>query len=97
MAYLPALGVYATTGTAAGHTSGTGLIWVSKTPYGPWSKPLSFALPNCPVAGCYTLNLHPMESTSGRIRISYATAGVGPYVKVTDVKVAIKGRSITAR
>jgi hypothetical protein len=99
IAYLPGYGVYVTAGTATGHTSSTGELWVAPHPWGPWSKPLDFALPNCPAAGCYSVQLHPLESTGGRIRVSYATAGTGPYVHVTDVpvKIATNGTKISLR
>lgn len=99
MAYLPQMGVYATTGTAAGQSSQIGLLWVAPHPWGPWSSPAAFLLPQCPSAGCYTLNLHPLESTSDRVRISYATAGIGPYVYVTDVALwaAANGSKVTRR
>jgi hypothetical protein len=87
--YLAGPGVFVTTSTSTGHTSQTGQLWVSPNPWGPWSAPKDFALPRCPAAGCYALNLHPMESSAARVRISYATAGVGPYVHVTDVPVRI--------
>jgi hypothetical protein len=99
ISYLPAYGVYVTAGTATGHTSTTGELWVAPHPWGPWSKPIDYTLPNCPAYGCYSVQVHPLESTGGRIRVSYATSGVGPYVRVTDVpvKIASNGSAISLR
>lgn len=87
--YLPMYDLFAVVDTAAGHTQRSGQLWVGPNPWGPWSKPASFALPECPPAGCYTLNLHAGTSLPGRLRVSYATSGVGPYVRVVDVPVRI--------
>ena len=94
--YLPEYGVYATLGTVVGTVSGIGMLWVAPHPWGPWSAPASFRLPKCPAAGCYTLNLHASESIGGRIRISYATSGIGPYVRVTDLTVKVTPSSVRA-
>jgi hypothetical protein len=89
-AYLPASRVFATVDTSGGIQSSTGLIWVAPRPWGPWSKAARFPLPGCTSAdGCYTLNLHPGESTARSVRVSYATAHTGPYVHVLDVPVAV--------
>ena len=84
---------FMTVSTAAGAMSPTGLLWVSKNPWGPWPTPKAFTMPGCGAAGCYTLNLHPAESSTARVRVGYATAGIGPYVHVTDVPIRLTGSS----
>jgi hypothetical protein len=89
-AYLPDAGVYATVDTSGGIQSSTGLVWVAPRPWGPWSKVARFSLPGCTTEdGCYTLNVHPGESTRSTLRVSYATAHDGPHVRVVDVGVSI--------
>ncbi len=56
---------------------------------GTWSRAAPFELPECPTGGCYTLNVHPERSPPGTIRVSFATSGVGPYVRVVDVPVQV--------
>jgi len=99
IAYLPEFGVFALTNTSGGIQSRTGLIWVAPHPWGPWSAPAFFPLPGCLKAGCYTLNLHPESSLAGAVRVSYATAGVGPFVLVADVPLIVRGggRSVATR
>jgi hypothetical protein len=75
--------------TEAGSVSTTGQLWVSPNPWGPWSRAASFSFPRCPEPGCYGLNIHPSQSTSNLIRVSYATNGVGPFVRLYDVPVSI--------
>jgi hypothetical protein len=82
-------GIYAMADTEAGSVSTTGLLWVSPHPWGPWSAAASFTFPRCPPPGCYGLNIHPADSTSNLIRVSYATTGVGPFVRLYDVPVSI--------
>ncbi len=91
-------GLYAMADTEVGAQSRIGLLWVSKNPFGPWSAAAQFYFPYCPVAGCYGLNLHPENSTSSTLRVSYAIKG-GPYVRVYDVPVSISadGSSIRVR
>jgi len=101
-AYLPDSKVFATVDTSGGIQSSTGLIWVAPRPWGPWSKAAKFPLPGCTSAdGCYTLNLHPGDSTARSIRVSYATAHEGPHVRVVDVPLAVSpgadGVSVTPR
>ena len=99
-AYLPEAGVYATVDTSGGIQSSTGLIWVAPRPWGPWSKVAKFPLPGCTSEdGCYTLNVHPGESTGRTVRVSYATAHDGPHVHVVDVPVSIApgATSVTVR
>jgi hypothetical protein len=92
--FLPDQGVYGVVDTAAGAVSTTALLWVAPDPWGPWSKPARFTMPDCP-AGCYTLNLHTGQSPPGAVRVSYATHGVGPHVRVTDVAVSVTGNAAT--
>jgi hypothetical protein len=97
-AYLPDSGVYATVDTSGGIQSSTGLIWVARQPWGPWSRVAKFPLPACTSEdGCYTLNLHPGMSDADTLRVSYATAHDGPHVHVVDVpiRVARDGSSVT--
>jgi hypothetical protein len=82
-------GGYAMADTEAGTVATVGLIWVAPNPWGPWSAAASFPFARCPDPGCYGLNIHPSQSTSDRLRISYATNGVGPFVRVVDVPVWI--------
>lgn len=82
-------GGYAMADTEVGVVSPTGLIWVAPNPWGPWSPAAEFDFPRCPAPGCYGLNIHPSLSTNDRLRISYATNGVGPFVRVVDVPVWI--------
>jgi hypothetical protein len=97
--YLPDQGVYGAVDTAAGAVSRTALLWVAPNPWGPWSKPARFTMPGCPATGCYTLNLHTDQSPPGAVRVSYATHGVGPHVRVSDVAVSVTGNAsaVTAR
>ena len=82
-------GGYAMADTEVGVVATSGQIWVAANPWGPWSPAASFAFPRCPAPGCYGLNIHPSQSTADYLRISYATNGVGPFVRVVDVPVWI--------
>jgi hypothetical protein len=97
--FLPDQGVYGVVDTAAGAVSTTALLWVAPNPWGPWSKPARFTMPDCPASGCYTLNLHTGQSPPGAVRVSYATHGVGPHVRVSDVALSVTGKAsaVTAR
>jgi hypothetical protein len=92
-------GVYAMADTEAGVVSGIGYLWVAPHPWGPWSQAAPFLMPDCPVRGCYGLNLHPEASTATSLRISYATGEHDPNVRVTDVRIQLDpaGRWISAR
>jgi hypothetical protein len=83
------LNLFVIADTASGWLSAEGLLWVARHPWGPWSRAASFALPDCPAGGCYTLNVHPDRSPPGTIRVSFATNGIGPYVRVVDVPVQL--------
>jgi hypothetical protein len=89
IAYSPTLNLFTMTDTSGGIQSGRGLLWVARDPWGPWSRSASFPMPQCPSGGCYTLNVHPEQSAPGSLRISFATNGVGPYVRVIDVPVRV--------
>ena len=82
-------GGYAMADTEIGAVSTTGQLWVAPSPVGPWSASASFTFPRCPPPGCYGLNLHPDQSSEYRLRVSYATNGVGPFVRLYDVPVVI--------
>jgi len=82
-------GGYAMADTEVGSVGTSGLIWVAPHPWGPWSRASGFDFPRCPAPGCYGLNIHPSQSTDDRLRISYATNGVGPFVRIVDVPVSI--------
>ena len=82
-------GGYAMADTEVGAVATSGQLWVAANPWGPWSPAAVFAFPRCPAPGCYGLNLHPSQSTSEQLRISYATNGIGPFVRVVDVPVWI--------
>jgi hypothetical protein len=82
-------GGFAMADTEVGVVATSGRLWVSPFPWGPWSTAATFDFPRCPEPGCYGLNIHPSQSTDDRIRISYATNGVGPFVRVVDVPVSI--------
>jgi hypothetical protein len=86
-----ALGLFVMADTTGGIQSTEGLLWVARQPWGPWSKAAPFALPECPTGGCYTLNVHPDRSPPGTVRVSFATSGVGPFVRVVDVPVRVTG------
>ena len=73
--------------TTGGIQSTRGLLWVAQHPWGPWSRATRFVLPDCPKGGCYTLNVHPDRSPPGTIRVSFATSGIGPFVRVVDVPI----------
>jgi len=90
-------GGYAMADTEIGMVSGTGLLWVSPHPWGPWSRAVSFTFPNCPPVGCYGLNIHPSQSSADQIRISYATGGGLPVVRVYDVPVVIGADAASIR
>ena len=62
---------------------------MARQPQGPWSRAASFSLPQCPSSGCYTINVHPDQSADGTLRVSFATMGIGPYVRVTDVPIRV--------
>lgn len=87
---LPGTGVYAMTDTSAGAASGRGLLWVSRTPYGPWSVPVAFTLPGCVGFGCYAVIAHPQQSTADLVQIGYATFDRSMYIHLVDVPVAIR-------
>lgn len=82
-------GVFAMADTEAGVVSQIGHLWVSPNPWGPWSAAASFFFARCPQPGCYGLNLHPQQSTSTSLRVSYATGDQGPFVRLYDVPVSI--------
>jgi hypothetical protein len=82
-------GGYAMADTEIGAVSATGQLWVAPSPVGPWSASASFTFPRCPPPGCYGLNIHPDQSSKYRVRVSYATNGVGPFVRLYDVPVLI--------
>ena len=84
-----ASGGYAMADTEVGVVATSGRLWVAPNPWGPWSPAATFDFPRCPKPGCYGLNLHPSQSTADQLRISYATNGVGPFVRVVDVPVWI--------
>ncbi len=81
--------LYAMADTEAGSVSAIGHFWVAPHPWGPWSAAASFRMPKCPAPGCYGLNLHAEASRGSWLRVSYATNGVGPFVRVDDVPVRI--------
>lgn len=87
IAWSAALDLFVMADTTGGIQSTKGLLWVARQPWGPWSKAAPFALPDCPSGGCYTLNVHPDRSPPGTVRVSFATSGIGPYVRVVDVPV----------
>lgn len=89
IAFSKAMGLFVMTDTSGGIQSTTGRLWVADRPEGPWSRAASFPLPQCPAQGCYTLNVHPDQSAPGTVRISFATAGIGPYVRVVDVPIDV--------
>lgn len=89
LAWSSALGVFTMTDTTGGIQDDEGRLWVARNPWGPWSRAARFPLPECPAQGCYTLNAHPQQSPPGTLRISFATNGVGPYVRVVDVPVDV--------
>jgi hypothetical protein len=91
--------VYAMADTEAGSVSTVGRLWVAPRPWGPWSRAASFTMARCPPPGCYGLNLHPEASTPNALRVSYATAGTHPVVRVDDVAVSFgaKGGWIRTR
>jgi hypothetical protein len=82
-------GDYAMADTEVGAVGTTGQIWVAPDPWGPWSPAARFEFPRCPAPGCYGLNIHPSQSTNDRLRISYSTNGIGPFVRVVDIPVWI--------
>ncbi|HST81504.1 MAG TPA: DUF4185 domain-containing protein [Kineosporiaceae bacterium] len=82
-------GDYAMADTEVGAVGTAGQIWVAPDPWGPWSPAARFEFPRCPAPGCYGLNIHPSQSTDDRLRISYSTNGIGPFVRVVDVPVWI--------
>jgi len=82
-------GGYAMADTEVGSAAAEGRLWVAPKPWGPWSPAAKFDFPRCPRAGCYGLNLHPDQSTPDHLRVTYATNGVGPFVRVVDVPVWI--------
>jgi hypothetical protein len=82
-------GGYAMADTEIGAVSTTGQLWVAPSPVGPWSASASFSIPRCPPTGCYGLNIHPEQSSEYRLRVSYATHGIGPFVRLYDVPVVI--------
>ncbi len=86
-------GRYAMADTEVGAVATSGLLWVSPNPWGPWSPAAKFDFPRCPEPGCYGLNIHPSQSSDDQLRISYATNGVGPFVRVADVPVWISSDS----
>jgi hypothetical protein len=81
-------GLFAMADTDVGMPSPYGYLWVAEHPWGPWSRAAMFTMPDCDPRGCYGLNLHPEDSTSSVLRLSYATAA-GPKVRVTDLRVSI--------
>jgi len=89
IAWSPALGLFTMADTSGGIQAAQGLLWVARNPWGPWSRAAPFPLPQCPRGGCYTLNVHPLLSAPGTLRISFATNGVGPYVRVVDVPIRV--------
>ncbi len=95
LAFSQALGLFVMADTSGGIQSTTGRLWVARQPQGPWSRAAAFGLPQCPSAGCYTLNVHPDQSAPGTLRVSFATAGIGPYVRVADVPVDVVQGSAT--
>lgn len=92
--HLPEAGLYVTVDTPAGIPATTGLIWVARRPWGPWSEAARFTLPGCREGeGCYTLNAHPeAQVPEGTLRVSYATLGRGPHVLVADVPIELGPR-----
>jgi hypothetical protein len=90
IAWSSTLNVFVMTDTTGGIQSTEGLLWVAHNPWGPWSRAAPFALPGCPTGGCYTLNVHPDRSPPGTLRVSFATSGIGPYVRVVDVPVELR-------
>jgi hypothetical protein len=82
-------GGYAMADTEVGSVASSGRLWVAPNPWGPWSRAAEFDFPRCPEDGCYGLNLHPEQSTADRLRVSYATTGIGPFVRVADIPVWI--------
>jgi hypothetical protein len=97
IAWSSALGVFTMTDTTGGIQDDEGRLWVAKTPWGPWSDAARFPLPECPKQGCYTLNVHPQQSPPGTLRVSFATNGLGPYVRVVDVPVAVDAKKPSIR
>jgi hypothetical protein len=89
IAWSAALDLFVMTDTTGGIPTGEGLLWVARQPWGPWSRAAPFRLPECPSGGCYTLNVHPDRSPPGTVRVSFATNGIGPYVRVVDVPVRV--------
>jgi hypothetical protein len=87
---LPALGVYAMTDTSAGAASGRGLLWVARSPYGPWSVPVAFSLPGCVAFGCYAVIAHPQQSTAHRVQVGYATFTSSMYIHLVDVPLDVR-------
>jgi hypothetical protein len=92
IAYSPKLRLFVMTDTSGGIQSSRGLLWVARDPWGPWSRAAGFPLPQCPSAGCYTLNVHPEQSPAGTLRVSFATNGLGPYVRVVDLPIRVNDR-----
>jgi hypothetical protein len=89
IAWSSALGVFTMADTTGGIQDREGRLWVARVPWGPWSAAARFPLPECPAQGCYTLNVHPQQSPAGTLRVSFATNGIGPYVRVVDVPVEV--------
>ncbi len=89
MAWSNQLKVFVIADTSGGIQDDEGRLWVARHPWGPWSRAAPFALPDCPSTGCYTLNVHPDRSPPGTVRVSFATSGIGPYVRVVDVPVRL--------
>jgi hypothetical protein len=87
---LPGSGVYLMSDTSAGAASGRGLVWVSGTPYGPWSVPVAFTLPGCVAFGCYAVIVHPQQSTADRLQLGYATFESGTYIHLVEVPVQVR-------
>jgi hypothetical protein len=81
------LGLFVMADTSGGIQSRTGRLWVARQPWGPWSTAATYDLPQCPEKGCYTLNVHPDQAAPGSMRVSFATDGLGPYVRVVDVPI----------
>jgi hypothetical protein len=89
IAWSAALKLFVMADTSGGIQDTRGLLWVARHPWGPWSRAAPFALPDCPSEGCYTVNVHPDRSAPGTLRVSFATSGIGPYVRVVDVPIRI--------
>lgn len=82
-------GVWVMTDNEAGKGSVVAQLWVSDTPYGPWSVPIEFPLRGCISFGCYAIIPHPQQSTDQRVRVGYVTLGKKMYIHLVEVPIRL--------